>query len=114
MNYFKYYPNFLAFRTNIRIILMLQYLGMTKTRAKLNKSLISRLAQSIDSNKIDARCEGGAPEVHIPNGDTVKSRRIQIGQSKKTIFTEVLTLKNNQRDSVAFFLDWLTNYFFAY
>ena len=40
------------------------------------------LPQGVDSEKIDAKYEGGVLEIHIPKGEKVKSRRIQIGSSK--------------------------------
>ena len=41
------------------------------------------LPQGVDAAKIAASYEGGVLEVHIPKGETVKSKRIQISESKK-------------------------------
>lgn len=41
------------------------------------------LPQGADTAKIVASYESGVLEVHIPKGEAVKSKRIQIGESKK-------------------------------
>ncbi len=49
------------------------------------------LPQGVDASKIEASYEGGVLAVHIPKGETVKSRRIQIGESKKDSPNEKIT-----------------------
>ena len=41
------------------------------------------LPQGADTNKVEANYEGGVLMVHIPKGEAVKSRRIQIGEHSK-------------------------------
>ena len=41
------------------------------------------LPQGADTNKVEASYEGGVLMVHIPKGEAVKSRRIQIGEHSK-------------------------------
>ena len=41
------------------------------------------LPQGADTSKVDATYEGGVLMVHIPKGEAVKSRRIQIGERNK-------------------------------
>lgn len=41
------------------------------------------LPQGVDTNKIAASYESGVLEVHVPKGEAVKSKRIQIGETKK-------------------------------
>lgn len=41
------------------------------------------LPQGVDSSKIEASYVGGVLEIHIPKGEAVKSRRIQVGTTAK-------------------------------